>query len=204
MASIMTATRNSMNIITLDALMQIASNGPTFDHLSSSGDHEINLILEASFDHWKLTRFPARAHGRQGRRKKAASAPVADLFEQQARAARKASGDGRLLEESDDDSSDGSDEVSDGDGGDGGGGGAADVTCELHHEYSGNFETVGDYEVPSGWEALEPPAHDEETWSLLKKSYKWHNKRLAHIWDEPTGWKVSPYSPTASGRKQRP
>jgi hypothetical protein len=75
MASIMTATRNSMNIITLDALLQIASNGPTFDHFSSSGDHEINLILEASFDHWKLTsnRFPARAHGRQGRSKKAAS-----------------------------------------------------------------------------------------------------------------------------------
>jgi hypothetical protein len=87
---------------------------------------------------------------------------LADLFEQQARAARKASGDGKLLEESDDDSSDGSDEVSDGDGGDGGGGGAADVTGELHHEYSGNFETVGDYEVPSGWEALEPPAHEEE------------------------------------------
>ena len=93
---------------------------------------------------------------------------LADLFEQQARAARKALGDGKFIEESDDDSSDGSDEFSDGgdgDGGDGGGGGAADVTGELHNEYSGNFETVGDFEVPSGWEALEPPAHDEETWS---------------------------------------
>ncbi len=123
-------TRHTKRIITLDALLQIAHNGPTFDHLSSPGDHEINFILEASFDHWKLTsnQIPARAHGRQGRRKKAASGPLADLFEQQARAARKASGDGKLLKESDDDSSDGSDEVSDGDGGDGGGGGAADVT----------------------------------------------------------------------------
>ena len=181
-----------MNIATLDALMQIASNGPSFDHLSSSGDPEIRRVLVASFEYWQLTtnRFPARAHGHQGRKKKGASAPLADLFEEQAKAARKAGGGDRLLEESDDssDSGDNSDDLGSG------GGRARSADGVTIPENSGNFEEVGDYEVPDGWIALEPPAEDEETWSASKKNYKWQNKKLAHIWDEPTGWQMSSYS----------
>ena len=122
----------------------------------------------ASFEYWQLTtnRFPARAHGHQGRKKKGASAPLADLFEEQAKAARKAGGGDRLLEESDDssDSGDNSDDLGSG------GGRARSADGVTIPENCGNFEEVGDYEVPDGWIALEPPAEDEETWSALKKN----------------------------------
>ncbi len=68
----MTATRNCMNVMTLDYCMQIASNCPSFDYLDTSHDEDIHSIVESAFSHWELMmqRFPARSNDKQGRKKK--------------------------------------------------------------------------------------------------------------------------------------
>ena len=126
-------------------------------------------------------RFPGRAHGNQGRRKKGPGVPLSDLYEKEAREASKQAG--MLLEESDDDSSveeEGAlseDEEGDGQGAD-------------ENDFTGQME-VGDFEVPPGWLLLPEPASPEDEWASMKKIYSWTNKRLAHIWDTPLGWQVA-------------
>ena len=146
MASIMTAIRNCMNIITLDACMQIASNCPAFHYLSTSHDAEIMSIIEASYSHWALSiqRFPARSNGKQGRKKKDKGIPLADLFEQEAKEARRTRGEDRLLEDSDLDSCDDDNEDDDL---------RADdcASAERDNESDENqFLSIGDFEVPLG------------------------------------------------------
>jgi len=192
MASIMTAIRNCMNIMTLDACMQIASNCPSFHHDDVSHDSEIMSIVHDAFEHWQLLlqRYPGRSNGKQGRKKKMQSRPLADVFEEQAKAGRKASGGTKLLDESDTDSDSNNDDDE----------GRSEEESPALRDREGtsdddlNFSTVGDFEVPDGWVALDPPAVDEAAWASLKKTYKWQNKKLAHIWNEPTGWQLASFT----------
>ena len=57
-----------------------------------------------------------------------------------------------------------------------------------------DFFTVGDFIVPVGWVVIDAPAADEVAWSSLKKNFKWQNKKLAHIWSEPTGWQLASFT----------
>ena len=57
-----------------------------------------------------------------------------------------------------------------------------------------DFSSVGEYNVPVGWIALDPPAADEAEWASTKKSFKWNNLKLAHIWNEPTGWQIASFT----------
>jgi hypothetical protein len=199
MASIMTAIRNCMNIMTLDYCMQIASNCPSFDYLDTSHDEDINSIVESAFSHWELTmqRFPARSNGKQGRKKKDKGIPLADLFEKEAKEARRSRGFGRLLDESDDSTDDDDD---DGTGSNdaelrAAGGGVSAGASERDDETDENqFLSIGDYEIPFGWEALERPAETASEWKSMQKAYKWQNKKLAHIWDAPIGWQMASFS----------
>ena len=61
-----------MNIVTLDCLMKIASNCPKFDHIGTDSDPVLLEICNEAFEHWEgtMNRFPGRAHGHQGRKKK--------------------------------------------------------------------------------------------------------------------------------------
>jgi hypothetical protein len=187
MASIMTAIRNCMNVITLDACMQIASNCPRFDNLDASRDPEIMSIVEEAFQHWQLSlqRYPARSNGRQGRKAKNKSQPLADVFEQQAKAARKASGGDLLLEDSDSSEDEN----------------ASDDDQSEAGAAVADFSNVGDFVVPDGWVVLDPPSLNEAEWSTMKKSFKWQNKKLAHIWDEPTGWQLASFSSWDKGER---
>lgn len=71
--------------------MQIASNCPQLDHLYNDADQEIICIVEEAFLHWEnlIKRFLGRSNGKAGRKAKAKSKPLADVFEQQVRTPEK-------------------------------------------------------------------------------------------------------------------
>lgn len=64
-----------------------------------------------------------------------------------------------------------------------------------------DFSNVGDFVVPEGWVVLDPPSSNEAEWSTMKKLFKWQNKKLAHIWDEPTGWQLASFNSWDKGEK---
>ena len=146
----MTALRNCMNIITLDCLMQIASNCPKIDHLDGTMDPVIMSICFEAFDHWAsvMQRFPGRAHGHQGRKKKGSPGSLSDFYEDLSKTARAAGGGGRLIESSDEE--DGDSEAH-----------GAEQDADADNEMGG-VTGVGDYEVKAGWHVLNEPASTPE------------------------------------------
>ena len=169
MASIMSALRNCMNIVTLDCLMQIASNCPKFDHIGTDSDPVLLEICTEAFEHWEgtMNRFPGRAHGHQGRKKKEKTGEsLSDYYQSLSKQGKEA---GRLL----DSSSDEDDETE----------GAGDEPPDDSGEESAgpDYTEVGDFECPQGWRVLDEPAENAADWDALKVSYMWKNKRLAHI-----------------------
>jgi hypothetical protein len=179
MANIMTKLRNCLNIITLDALMQIASNCPIFLQ-DDTNDEVMKIIVDRSYTRWTqfTARYPGRAHGKQGRKKKSEPMQLADLFDLQA----KVPVGSILIEESD------------GEGGDEDDGTMEDDAEDEEEEEEEEFAVVGDFEPPAGWVVLAEPAEDSAAWSKAKKKYSWAGKRLAHIWDAPLGWQVASFS----------
>jgi len=103
MTNIMTALRNCMNIITLDCLMKNSSNCPKFDHMSASLDPLLFEICEKAYAHWVaiLQRFPGRAHGKQGCKKKGSAGTLSDYYEELFKTTKASGGGARLLESSD-------------------------------------------------------------------------------------------------------
>ena len=166
---------------------------------SSSRDADINIIVEAAYDHWTLSmqRFPARSNGKQGRKKKVEGIALADLFEREAKEARKAHGSNNILDDSDDDSSD-DDEHYEGDYNEqetrADGGAGVEASDNGDETDKNQFLSIGDFDVPIGWVALEQPADTDLQWKSMQKNYKWQNKKLAHIWDAPLGWQMASFS----------
>jgi len=114
--------------------------------------------------------------------------PLVDVFEREARAARGARADTRLLEESDDsDEGHCDDSVT-------GARAASEQADEETQEGGHEFASVGDFEVPLGWRALAQPAASQVDWDSTKKAYKWQKRKLAHIWDAPIGWQLASFS----------
>lgn len=182
MASIMSALRNCMNIVTLDCLMRIASNCPKFDHIGTDSDPVLLEICNEAFEHWEgtMNRFPGRAHGHQGRKKKEKTGEsLSDYYQSLSKQGKEA---GRLL----DSSSDEDDETE----------GAGDEPPDDSGEESAgpDYTEVGDFECPQGWRVLDEPAENAADWDALKVSYMWKNKRLAHIWEPPHGWDTSSFN----------
>ena len=117
--------------------------------------------------------------------KRAIPQPLADVFEQQAKAARKASGGDLLLEDSDsseDENTSGDDQSEAGPG-------------------NADFLNVGDFVVPDGWAVFDPLSLNEAERSTTKKSFKWQNNKLANIWDESTGWQLASFSSWDKGER---
>ena len=182
MASIMSALRNCMNIVTLDCLMRIASNCPKFDHIGTDSDPVLLEICNEAFEHWEgtMNRFPGRAHGHQGRKKKEKTGEsLSGYYQSLSKQGKEA---GRLL----DSSSDEDDETE----------GAGDEPPDDSGEESAgpDYTEVGDFECPQGWRVLDEPAENAADWDALKVSYMWKNKRLAHIWEPPHGWDTSSFN----------
>ena len=178
MANIMTKLRNCLNIVTLDALMQVAANCPPF-LLDDANDEVIKSIVDRAYTRWVslCDRFPARAHGKQGRTKKAEPMQLADLFDLQA----KVPSGSLLIGESDEEGEDEDDGI------------MAD-DAEEGEEEEEEFAAVGDFEPPDGWVVLPEPAEDEATWTKAKAKFSWDRRRLAHIWNAPLGWQMATFS----------
>ena len=65
---------------------------PPFDHLDPALDDSITEVCELALVHWtsRIQRFPGRAHGKQGWKRKEHCGTLSDLYEEQAKAAKQA------------------------------------------------------------------------------------------------------------------
>ena len=192
MAMIKTKLRNCMNIETLDALMQIASNRPEV-----SDTEAIMELIEEAYQEWlKLQKrclarsHPGVKHARKHTKKK--TVPLHEFLQAQAReaqAAREAFDDSdneqiEAPEEADDE--EGEDLEVDGDASMGGGVGMMDqqTTEEIQSSH-------GPYNSPLGWTIISLPAATGDAWKEFKSKMKancafWRDKKLAHIFND--GW----------------
>ena len=168
--------------------MMIASNCPPFDHLDPALDDSITEICELALVHCtsRIQRFPGRAHGKQGWKRKEHCGTLSDLYEEQAKAAKQAArACGSRVDSSDDEGGSDSDddEIAGTDSGEEDNGGE-----------ESSYTEIGGFGGLDGWSILSDPAKTEEEWSVIKKKYPWNNRRLAHIWDPPFGWEISSFS----------
>ena len=155
-----------MNIVTLDCLMRIASNCPKFDHIGTDSDPVLLEICNEAFEHWEgtMNRFPGRAHGHQGRKKKEKTGEsLSGYYQSLSKQGKEA---GRLL----DSSSDEDDETE----------GAGDEPPDDSGEESAgpDYTEVGDFECPQGWRVLDEPAENAPGLGCfegkLQKKNDWH------------------------------
>jgi hypothetical protein len=180
MAQIKTKLRDLMNIETLDALMMIASNSPSFDN-----DEAIEQLINEAYEYWRSQqkRCLARSHPgvKKPRKNKPPSVPLHDLLEAQAKEARDARTEFDSEPEDDDTpappENDGAMEVD---------GMSQQTTEEIQASH-------GVYTPSPSWSVCPLPASTSEEWLALirtmnKRTPFWRNKRLAHIFDD--GWDI--------------
>ena len=141
-------------------------------------------ICEKAYDHWEtnLQRFPGRAHGKQGRKKKGSAGTPSDYYEKLSKTAKASGGGARLIESSDEEEEE--EEERD----------MEEAGAEDASNDEPDYSSVGSYEVQNGWEVLDDPAPTSEEWDAMKETYVWTNKRLVHIWGMPFGWESSTFN----------
>ena len=139
---------------------------------------------EKAYDHWEtnLQRFPGRAHGKQGRKKKGSAGTPSDYYEKLSKTAKASGGGARLIESSDEEEEE--EEERD----------MEEAGAEDASNDEPDYSSVGSYEVQNGWEVLDDPAPTSEEWDAMKETYVWTNKRLVHIWGMPFGWESSTFN----------
>ena len=205
--------RNRLTVITLDALMMVAANGPSMTETEA-----IDTLINEALVYWKskCKRNVNKSHpgvGGRGNKKTSNAVPLSELQEAQARADRRAAAarDGPALsDDSDDDLGDDNDNDNDNDndsgtssatgdaaaGADGGaatGDGANSITTAQIRE------AVGAYCPEPDWEVLPPPAETQEDWNTRCswKKRTWAGVKLAHIFDDE--WSTGTYKNKYTG-----
>jgi len=188
MLIVKTRLRNCLDILTVDAHMQVSLNGP-----GMAQTDEINSIVEAAIDHFlaKTKCCPNRSNPENaGRPKKAASVvKLSDLLRAQARAAQDRDGEGLFDDEELDDRE------------------AASAEQELLFEdvdlVKQLQDSVGPYTIVDGYKVVPKPCETQADWTkMCKKRGFWTKKFVVHI--APDGWHQFTYRKKHAGPGYEP